>query len=219
MAGDMNEADRARKERWGALAMSSEDALELFDAACLAGDALIIASQFATWSSRAAAEADAAPALLRGLVRVKRGRAAAEGSWARRLAGTADDEQADVLLELIRLEVASVLGHASVDSIEANRPFNELGFDSLAAVELRNRLDTLTGLRLTATVVFDHPSAAELSHYLLRELTCDVKEDDGQDGGQSRDPRDGDPRVGDARSASAGDATGHHVEEVEVGTV
>jgi acyl transferase domain-containing protein/short-subunit dehydrogenase/acyl carrier protein len=170
MAGDMSTADRARKERWGAVAMSAEEALELFDAACLLDEALVIAQQFAAWSLGVVAEAEAAPALLRGLVRVKRGKTAADGSWARQLAGVADEEQADVLLELVRTEVASVLGHASVEAIEAQRPFTELGFDSLAAVELRNRLDTLTGLRLPATVVFDHPSAAELSEHLLGEF-------------------------------------------------
>jgi acyl transferase domain-containing protein/NADP-dependent 3-hydroxy acid dehydrogenase YdfG/acyl carrier protein len=207
MAGDLSAADRARKERWGALAMSSEDALELFDAACVADDALIIASQFATWSSRAAAEADAAPALLRGLVRVKRGRSAADGSWARRMAGSSDDERADVLLELIRVEVASVLGHSSVDAIEANRSFSELGFDSLAAVELRNRLDTLTGLRLPATVVFDYPSAGELSEHLLGEFTRDRRGGEGQDGEE---------REEDGQGAGAKDATDRDAQEMEV---
>jgi acyl transferase domain-containing protein/acyl carrier protein len=173
MAGDMSVADRARKERWGAVAMSSEDALELFDEACAVDEALLIVSQFAAWSLNAVAEAEAAPALLRGLVRVKRGRTAADGSWARRLAGAEDEERGDVLLELVRTEVASVLGHASVEAIEVARPFSELGFDSLAAVELRNRLDTLTGLRLPATIVFDHPCATELSEHLLGEFERD----------------------------------------------
>jgi acyl transferase domain-containing protein/short-subunit dehydrogenase/acyl carrier protein len=170
MAGDLNAADRARKERWGAVAMSAEQALDLFDAACEVDEALVIAARFHAWSSRAAAEAEAAPALLRGLVRVKQGRASAEGSWARRLASIPEDEQGEVLLELVRAEVASVLGHPSVEAIDARRSFPDLGFDSLAAVELRNRLDTLTGLRLPATVVFDHPSAAELSATLLAAL-------------------------------------------------
>jgi acyl transferase domain-containing protein/NADP-dependent 3-hydroxy acid dehydrogenase YdfG/acyl carrier protein len=170
MAGDMSTADRARKERWGAVAMSSEEALGLFDAACALDEGLVVAQQFAAWSLGAVAEAEAAPALLRGLVRVKRGRTAADGSWARQLASLADGERGEVLLDLVRAEVASVLGHGSIEAIEAQRPFAELGFDSLAAVELRNRLDTLTGLRLAATVVFDHPSAAELSDYLLDEF-------------------------------------------------
>ena len=167
MAGDLNAADRARKERWGAVAMSAEEGLELLDAALEVDEGLVIAARFHAWSSQAAAEAEAAPALLRGLVRVKQGRASAEGSWARRLAAIAEEEQGEAMLELVRAEVASVLGHASVDAIEPKRSFPDLGFDSLAAVELRNRLDTLTGLRLPATVVFDYPSAAELSASLL----------------------------------------------------
>src|SRR6202035_2411649 len=93
MAGDLNAADRARKERWGAVAMSAEQALELFDAACEVDEALVIAARFHAWSSRAVAEAEAAPALLRGLVRVKQGPTSAEGSWVRQLAGVEEEEQ------------------------------------------------------------------------------------------------------------------------------
>ncbi|HTA14024.1 MAG TPA: type I polyketide synthase [Solirubrobacteraceae bacterium] len=167
MAGDMNEADRARKERWGAIAMSSEEALELFDGACAVDEALLIAARFEAWSLNTVADAEAVPALLRGLVRVRRGRSSASGSWAVRLDAAAEEEWEELLLGLVQEEIASVLGHASVEAVEPDRPFAELGFDSLAAVELRNRLDTLTGMRLPATIVFDNPSAAELSDCLL----------------------------------------------------
>ena len=67
------------------------------------------------------------------------------------------------MLELVRAQVAAMLGHASAQEIEPDRAFQELGFDSLAAVELRNRLSVIAGVRLSATAIFDYPSSAALA--------------------------------------------------------
>ncbi|EXU61574.1 polyketide synthase, partial [Streptomyces sp. PRh5] len=175
MTGELDEADVSRMSRGGVVALSASEGLELFDAAYRTDEALLVPVRLDLAVMRAeAASTGAVAPLLRGLVRVPSRRAAegaaASGALARRLAGLGETEQLDALLELVRTQVAAVLGHDSLDTVEPHRSFRELGFDSLTAVELRNALGAVSELRLPATLVFDYPTPAVLAEFLRAEV-------------------------------------------------
>jgi acyl transferase domain-containing protein/NADPH:quinone reductase-like Zn-dependent oxidoreductase/acyl carrier protein len=171
MTEALSDADRARMSRSGIAALSDERGLELFDRALAQGQPLVLAMGLERSGLRSLAQAGLLPPLLSGLVRTPAKRRSAGSSLAKRLASMPEEEQLDFTLELVRAEVAAVLGHGSAEEIDPGRAFKDLGFDSLAAVELRNRLATATGLRLAATTVFDYPSSQDLAEQLLAEAS------------------------------------------------
>jgi acyl transferase domain-containing protein len=171
-------ADQVRR-RLGLTPLSSERTLELFDLAVALEVPSLAAVEFDAAILRERAKNGSLPVMQRDLVRVPL-RREPEDSLARRLEGVAAEERLGVALDLVRSHAATVLGHASVKAIEPQRAFQELGFDSLAAVELRNRLGPATGLRLPPTLVFDYPSAAALAEHLLAEVTADGDGEEGE---------------------------------------
>ncbi|GDY53735.1 hypothetical protein SVIO_043580 [Streptomyces violaceusniger] len=177
MAATLATADRQRMSRGSMGALSNAEGLALFDVSGLAGHAVLIPAALDIAALRAQSTAGVAP-LLRGLIRTPVRRAAAGGgggadeaaSLAQRLAGMSAAERDRFLLNLVCGQVATVLGYGSAAAIEPGAAFKELGFDSLTAVELRNRLGAATGLRLPATLIFDYPTPDALADHLRAEL-------------------------------------------------
>ncbi|MBL0804052.1 acyltransferase domain-containing protein, partial [Streptomyces albidoflavus] len=169
----LSDVDRRRMASQGLPLLSHEAGLELFAAGLDRGEATVVPLRVDTAALRT--RADEIPALLKSLAPVRRSAAVVtpatvEGSPAHRLASLPEAERHRALLHLVRSQVAAVLGHGSAEAIGADRAFQELGFDSLAATELRNQLNTLTGLRLPATLVFDHPNALAVTDHLSARL-------------------------------------------------
>ncbi|WP_457757603.1 SDR family NAD(P)-dependent oxidoreductase, partial [Streptomyces rochei] len=169
MTEGLSETDRRRIARSGLPAVTAEQGTALFDAALASGEPIVLPVRLDLAALRGREDV---PNLLRGLVRARRRRSAAGGSAAtaglvQRLEALEEAERREMMLDLVRGQVAIVLGHSGVQSVHPDRAFQDLGFDSLTAVELRNRLGKVTGLRLAATVVFDYPTATLLAGHLL----------------------------------------------------
>ncbi|MFI6316693.1 SDR family NAD(P)-dependent oxidoreductase [Nonomuraea sp. NPDC050556] len=158
----LTDLDRARAARGGLRALPTREALALFDAALGAAPPVVV-----TAALDLAAIQDPPP-ILRSLVRPSRKTVTAPGPD---LASLPEDRRAPAVLEAITGHVAAVLGVAAA-AVAPDQPFGDLGLDSLTAVELRNRLDARSGLRLPATVTFDHPTPASLTAFLLERLAA-----------------------------------------------
>jgi pimaricinolide synthase PimS3 len=170
-----------RKMESGSLPMLSiEQGLALFDAARRSAEPFLLPVGMGAGVIKAGGQV---PAIFRNLVRGPR-RSAARASGAaaaaaltQQLARLGEAEQLTFATDLVRAEAAAVLGHTSADAVAADREFRLLGVDSLTALELRNRLNATSGLRLPATLVFDFPTPAALAARLVSELTAGASGD------------------------------------------
>ncbi|ORA11148.1 polyketide synthase [Mycobacterium asiaticum DSM 44297] len=176
MTGGLDAADLARLGREGVLALSSQEALELFDTALIVDEPFLAPARIDLAALRA--HAVAVPPMFRDLVtgpgrrQVDESLAAAKSktALAHRLQGLTEAEQHAVLLDLVRSHIATVLGNIAPEAIDPDKAFQDLGFDSLTAVEMRNRLKTATGLSLSPTLIFDYPTPNGLACYIRTEL-------------------------------------------------
>ncbi|WP_420895352.1 type I polyketide synthase [Streptomyces tendae] len=179
LGGALDEADLDRMTRLGTPAVTADEGLALFSAALEAGreGGLPVVVPLPVDTTALAARTGEIPALLRDLVRrpspTTRRTATAPAGTDPRLGGLLDGtpaERARTLLEMVRAEAATVLGHRGSDSVSPDRAFKDMGFGSLAAVEFRNALTGATGVRLPATLVFDHPNARAVAEFIGARL-------------------------------------------------
>ncbi|MEU5274698.1 SDR family NAD(P)-dependent oxidoreductase, partial [Streptomyces hygroscopicus] len=176
MTSELGDADVTRMTRTGMVALTPEAGLALFDATRDLDGAVLVPMTMDMSSL-----GEPVPALLRGLVRAPARRTAESAATStaadpaaelrQHLAGKSETERERILVDLVCDQVAVVLGYASGQAIEPGHAFKDLGFDSLSAVELRNRLNAITGTRLPATLVFDYPTPAALARFLREEVT------------------------------------------------
>jgi hypothetical protein len=171
LTGTLTEADVRRVTRSGMSTLTTEDGMAAFSAACAADRPLVVPMAFRPAALRGR---DLVPPLFRTLVpRQKQRSQTGSGDPAAlraALSGAPEADQRRVVLDLVRGQVAATLGFATPGEVDVDRGFLELGMDSLTGVELRNRLAASTGLRLPATLVFDHPNCTELARRLRAEL-------------------------------------------------
>ncbi|WP_335936433.1 type I polyketide synthase [Streptomyces sp. PTD5-9] len=199
MGAALDESGARRVERSGIGALDPDEGLELFDAALASGRPALVPVRLDTAALRR--RGDDVPPVLRTLAGVTA--TAARDDRARglgeRLAALPPADHEHTVLEAVRTEVAAVLGHDGPAAVGPRRAFTELGFDSLAAVELRNRLNAVSGLRLPSTLIFDYATPAALAGHLLERLAPDpgpaAAPDAGADHGTGLPDRRGDDEV------------------------
>ncbi|MEU1290759.1 beta-ketoacyl synthase N-terminal-like domain-containing protein, partial [Kitasatospora sp. NPDC005856] len=170
LTNTLTTTDIDRLARQGFVGMSVERALAQFDMALTSSEPVLVTAELDESALQRQHAEGTLPPMLGKLVRARPRRAAAAESGdtalEQRLAGLTAPQRTEFLDELVTRHVAAVLGHSGGADLDPDRSFNELGFDSLTAVELRNRLSSAIGRRLPSTLVFDHPTASAISRHL-----------------------------------------------------
>jgi acyl transferase domain-containing protein/thioesterase domain-containing protein/NADP-dependent 3-hydroxy acid dehydrogenase YdfG/acyl carrier protein len=181
MTEGLGEAELQRLQRAGLGALSDQEGLAILDAAGRGEHATLVAMRLDPSGLAGESSGDLLPPLLRDMVRAParhaRPAAAETGGLRQALAQLPEAEQEQYLDTAVRDHAAAVLGHSSGAVIDPDQPFTDMGFDSLGAIELRNRLTAAGGLQLPATLIFDHPTPAVLAAHLHGLLTAAAAED------------------------------------------
>jgi acyl transferase domain-containing protein/NADPH:quinone reductase-like Zn-dependent oxidoreductase/acyl carrier protein len=172
MGAGLSDTEVQAARRIGIAPLSDEDGLALLDEAATSPEPVLVPLGIDSAALRSQAGSGLLPPMLQGLAQAPTRDASggSQTSLAQQLAGAPESEWPSIVLELVRSQVASVLGHSSTDAIDPEREFREMGFDSLAAVELGNRLTDATGLAIPPSVAFDLPTPQALAGHLAERV-------------------------------------------------
>jgi NAD(P)-dependent dehydrogenase (short-subunit alcohol dehydrogenase family)/acyl carrier protein len=165
----LSDVDRKRLERSGIAPFGPQEGLQLFDAARASGAPLLAPVGFNLAALREQALSRMLPATLRGLVQLPDSEPGGADLLAR-LDGLSAEQRREVVLEAVREQAAVALGHASAADVDPDVVVQELGLDSLATVELRNRVAAATGVEVPMLALADHPTLSGVAGYVLSQL-------------------------------------------------
>jgi polyketide synthase 7 len=177
MSAGLGEADVERMRRQGVRPLSSQEGLALFDAAVSADAPVLVPALLDPAATGTSQAGQTVSPLLRTLARTSAGPGGPAGQepadvpLEQRLSSLSADEAEALLLDVVRAQTALVLGHADTGRVGPAVTFKTLGIDSLTALELRNKLAAVTGRKLPATLVFDHPTPAAVARFLGTRIT------------------------------------------------
>ncbi|WP_456114792.1 type I polyketide synthase [Streptomyces marianii] len=171
MGSGLTDTDLARMARTGVAPLPVKHGLAMLDAALRRDVPVAVAAEWNADGLRARSAAGTLPPLLRSLVPASAPAPAAAAAPAPvRVLAPRPARPAGDLMEVVRREIATVLGHASAEAVDIHGVFDQIGFDSLTAVELRNRLTKTTGIKLPATFIYDWPTPTDLVDHLHTQL-------------------------------------------------
>nr|WP_240119401.1 MULTISPECIES: type I polyketide synthase [unclassified Streptomyces] len=190
LGAGLGEADIVRLQRQGVRPMSSHEGLALFDAAIARDQAVLVPARLHLPALSAPHPGRTGSPLLRGLLGTVAGpgdpgrRQTTDSGLVQRVWSLPQTDAVAVVRDAVREQTALVLGHADQERIGPTVAFRDLGIDSLTALELRNKLSAVTGLKLSATLAFDYPNPGALAEYLIGRIAPAT-------GGGQQSPADG----------------------------
>jgi type I polyketide synthase PikAII len=172
MTAHLSEVDLIRMQRQGVYPLVEKQGLQLFELALNKPDVLLIPANL-NFKNKTM---DTIPAILRELLRERNLRKANNNQQVNtsvlleKLISMTENEQIELTLSIVCLEIATILALPNIDTLPTDKPIKELGLDSLMSVELRNRLSVKFTLELPSTLVFDYPTAKDISRYICSKI-------------------------------------------------
>ncbi len=175
MTAHLTTTDLTRLASTGLNPISNQHGLALFDAALASQRPNLLATPLNTGALNRRARHGTLDPILSALTALTAGRrqaaTASPQTLLDRLATQTPEQRLATLTAMVTTTIAAVLAHPDPAALDPDRPFKDLGIDSLTALELRNALNQHTGLTLPATLAFDHPTPTALAHHLATQLS------------------------------------------------